>query len=60
MLEVRQRDSETGVRSSSYLSGFEAGSENPADCLVRTERPQKEVGQQPRLAGLKVWVSSGL
>ena len=60
MLEVRERDSETGVRSSSYLSESEAGSENPADCPVRTVRPQKEAGQQPLLAGLKVWVSSGL
>ena len=51
---MRECESETAVTSSSYLSESEVGSESPADSPVRTERPQTEVGQQPRLAGRKV------
>ena len=51
---MRECESATEVTSSSYLSESEVGSESPADSPVRTERPQTEVGQQPRLAGRKV------
>ena len=51
---MRECESETAVTSSSYLSESEAGSESPGDSQARTERPQTEVGQQPRLAGRQV------
>ena len=59
--DARVRDSETGVvTASSYLVGCEAESETRADCPARTERPQKEVGPQPRLAGRRDGTSWGL
>ena len=57
---MRECESATEVTSSSYLSESEVGSESPVDSPARTERPQTEVGQQPQLAGRKVWASSGL